>query len=859
VLAVAAPLAVIPLRTAAPADAATARPWLSSKASATTRAHQLLRAMSLDQKLQLINGQPLPQRSAGYVGYIPGIPSLGVPRLYLADGPVGVANGAKGVTALPSGISQAASFDRRLLAAIGRVEGAEHRAKGHDIALGPDVDVLRIPYAGRAFESFGEDPYLSGTMGAATIRGVQSQGVIAVAKHFVANTQETARRSLNAVIPRRAEAEIYEPPFKAAVDAGVGAVMCSYNRINGSYSCEDADSLVETLQRAWRFRGFVMSDWGATHSTAFAAYAGLDMQMPGGPPDTTYFGTAMRKAVDNGTVTMATINEMVQDILWAMFSVGLFDGDRPDPADAVSTDVSTPQHRAVAMRAALEGATLLKNSGDLLPLSPDVHSIAVIGDAAGDNAVFGGGGSSAVIPSDPVTPISGITNRAATAGVTVSTAQGYSNYRALDPVPPDPFTPTIGSGNGWTATYYPNPDFTGAPLGVENVTSLDVTTPPAVVRRAKTWSVSYTATMLSAANVTDEFALVAAHRATLRINDKPIVRFDPRSGSPSTGLVGLKGGLPASLRLDVVGGAPDATAPVVRLTWARAEGGHWSAAAAAAKAADVAIVFASNYSSEGKDLTSLGLPADQDQLIEAVARANPRTVVVLNTSSAVLMPWIRKVPSVLEMWYPGQRYGDAVAALLFGDASPSGHTPVTFPVSNEQGVAGPATVLRPARNYPGYRGTVEYAEGVHVGYRYFDALHERPLFAFGHGLTYTSFKYGAARIVSKSRHGDRVRIRLRITNVGSRAGSTVPQLYLTAPRGAHEPPYALKRFQRITLAPGAHRDVTFTVDRHAMSHYRASDRRWAVAKGRYRATIGRSARDHATAVHWRYSPGGGRG
>jgi beta-glucosidase len=223
------------------------------------------------------------------------------------------------------------------------------------------------------------------------------------------------------------------------------------------------------------------------------------------------------------------------------------------------------------------------------------------------------------------------------------------------------------------------------------------------------------------------------------------------------------------------------------------------------------------------------------------------------------MPWIREVPAVLEMWYPGQRYGDAVAALLFGDASPSGHTPVTFPVSNEQGVAGPATVLRPARNYPGFEGIVEYAEGVHVGYRYFDALHERPLFAFGHGLTYTSFSYGAARIVSKSRHGDRVRIRLRITNTGSRAGTTVPQLYLTAPRAAHEPPYSLKRFQRVTLAPGAHRDVTFTVNRHAMSHYRASTRHWAVAKGRYRATIGRSARDHATTVQWRYSPGGGRG
>ena len=852
-LALAAPAGVVSLHTSVPAQAAAARPWLDTKASAATRTHALLHAMSVDQKLQLIDGRPLPAASSGFIGYIPGIPSLGVPTLYLADGPVGVANGATGVTALPSGISQAATFDRHLVEQIGRVEGAEQRAKGHDIALGPDVDVLRIPYAGRAFESFGEDPYLSASIGAANIRGVQSQGVIAVAKHFVANTQETARHSLNAVIPARAEAEIYEPPFKSAVNAGVGAVMCSYNRINGSYSCEDATSLGQTLEQAWRFRGFVVSDWGATHSTAFAAYAGLDMQMPGGTPDTTYFGTAMHDALDNGTVAMSTVDEMAGRVLWAMFSVGLFDGDRPDPVAATSRKVSTAGHRAIATRAAETGAVLLKNDAALLPLSTSVHSIAVIGDAAGTNAVYGGGGSSSVIPTNPVTPLDGITRRAAAAGVAITTAQGYSNYRALDQVPPDQFTPTIGSGNGWTATYYPTKHFTGTPLGLENVTSLDVTTPPSLVAHAKTWSVRYTATMLSPIDVTDEFALVAAHRSKFRVNGRTVIPFDPRSGSPATGIVGLKGGLPASVELDVVG-SPASGTPIVDLTWAHSEGGRWSAAAATAQASDVAVVFASNYSAEGRDLTSLGLPADQDQLIEAVARANPRTVVVLNTSSAVLMPWVHDVGAVLEMWYPGQQYGDAVAALLFGDASPSGHTPVTFPVSNSQGVAGPATVLRPARNYPGYKGTVEYAEGVHVGYRYFDATHERPLFPFGYGLSYTSFKYGAAHIASQSRRGDNVHIALTVTNTGRRTGTTVVQLYLTDPHAAHEPPYQLKRFERVTLSPGAHREVTFTIDRHAMSYYRAANGRWTAAKGRYVATIGRSERDDATRVDWRYQP-----
>lgn len=853
-LAVAAPLAVLPLDTARPADAAAARPWLDSKASAGARTRALLRAMSVDQKLQLVDGRPLPAGSSGFVGYIPGIPSLGVPTLYLADGPVGVANAATGVTALPSGISQAATFDRHLAEQLGEVEGAEQRAKGHDVALGPDVDVLRIPYAGRAFESFGEDPYLSATMGAAVIRGVQRHGVIAVAKHFVANTQETARRSLNAVIPARAEAEIYEPPFKAAVAAGVGAIMCSYNRINGRYSCEDAASLGRTLKRAWRFRGFVVSDWGATHSTAFAAHAGLDMQMPGGSPDTTYFGAAMHHALDDGTVAMSTINDMAGRILRAMFSVGLFDGDRPDPSTAATEVVSTAAHQDVARHAATEGAVLLKNDSRLLPLSPaTVRSIAVIGDAAGDNAVYGGGGSSAVIPTNPVTPLAGLSTRAAAAGVTVTHAPGYSSYRALDQVPPDQFTPTAGSGPGWTATYYPGTQFSGPTLGVENVTSLNIADPPPAVAQSAAWSATYTATMLSPADVTDEFSLVAAHRAKLLVDGKPVVSFDPRSGSPATGLARLKGGVPATIELDVVGG-PVTTAPVIDLTWSRGEDGLWAAAAAAAQASDVAVVFASNYSAEGRDLTSLGLPADQDQLIAAVARANPRTVVVLDTSSAVLMPWIHEVGAVLEMWYPGQAYGDAVAALLFGDSSPSGHLPVTFPRTDEQGVAGPATVLQPARNYPGYRGTVAYAEGVHVGYRYFDATHENPLFPFGYGLTYTSFGYGAAHITSQSRRGDKVRIALTVTNTGSRTGTTLVQLYLTEPPAAREPSYQLRGFQRVTLSAGARRSVTFTLDRRAMSHFRTSTGRWEVAAGPYIATIGRNERDHATKVEWRYRP-----
>ena len=425
-----------------------ARPWLDRGQSPGQRASELLAQMTLAQKLQMMDGTGYPIGS-DYAGHIQGIPALGIPDLYLSDGAVGVGNGSTGVTWFPDGTNDAATWDPSTVYAAGAADGREQAAKGHNVSLAPNLNILRTPYGGRAFEGYGEDPYLSSQIAAADIQGVQSQGVIATPKHYIGNDQETLRNSIDVQVSQRALAEIYDPAFQASINAGAGAVMCSYNMVNGSYSCQNSQTLAGTLESVMQFKGFVMSDWGATHSTVPSVDGGLDMSMPGGTlfgPD--YYGAPLAAAVSDGQVTVAQINSMVYRILWAMFSVGVFDHTYPNPASVASTDVSTPADNQVALRAAEQGAVLLKNDRGALPFGNRDKSIAVIGDDAGADARYGGGGSAAVNPTNPVTPVASITSRATQAGDTVTYAQGNSNYLSLSALPDTGFAPTSGTGPG---------------------------------------------------------------------------------------------------------------------------------------------------------------------------------------------------------------------------------------------------------------------------------------------------------------------------------------------------------------------------------------------------------------------------
>ncbi|HVN11562.1 MAG TPA: glycoside hydrolase family 3 C-terminal domain-containing protein [Kineosporiaceae bacterium] len=835
----------------------TARPWTNAGLPPEKRAELLVARMTLDEKIAEVHGAgyPLPLNAAGYAGVVPANTRLGIPALYLADSPVGVGNGSTGVTQWADTSALAATWDTSLASAYGTAYGAEQAGKGHNIALMPTVNILRLPYWGRAPETFSEDPYLTGKQAAAEIRGVQSQHVIATVKHFVANNQEVLRSHINVVASERTLQEIYSPAFRMAVqDAGVGAVMCSYNRVNGTYACENAQELTDTLRDAWTFDGLVMSDWGALHSTVKAARAGLDLEMPGVTSETnpnpidqlfgSYFDSKLKAAVLDGSVPVATLDAMVTHILTAMFRIGLFEHPLPNPADVKDAVVSTPAHLALSTEIATDGTVLLKNDRAVLPFSSSgIRSIAVIGDAASENPQTAAGGSATVLPSRPVvTPLAGITDRAGS-GVRVTHARGTLGVAsALPAVPADAF------GSGLTVTYFASDDLSGPPIATGNVPNLDYTGNPAAVAGQTVWSARYTGTLTAPSTGDYRFTLSGGGTVHVWLDGQEVVSYAPFHEPFQNGLIHLSAG-PHSIRVEITPFQATlvtvdlfAVTPGLHLGWQPQENLMIDEAAATARAADVAVVVVSAPATEGMDRSALALPADQDKLVSAVAAANPRTVVVLNTSSAVTMPWLSKVGAVVEAWYPGQTSGTALAQVLFGDVNPSGKLPVTFPTSDDQ---------RPARaavEYPGDGDDVYYAEGLLVGYRWYDAAGQSPLFPFGYGLSYTSFRFTKLTV---TRNGDQLVATVTVTNTGRRAGAEVVQLYVGSPASAKEPPHQLKAYGKVTLAPGESRRVPLTVDIASLASWDSPATGWVVHKGTYSISVGDSSRSLPLATNVR--------
>ena len=814
--------------TAATASSTTA----GTSTDAATRAAQLVAQMTLDEKLAMVHGSGF--ASGAYAGSVPANTRLGIPQLVLGDGPDGVGNGSVGVTQWPAAANQASSWDVDLIDDFGKAYGAEQAGKGRNIALAPTINILRRPNWGRAFETYTEDPHLNGALAASLIAGVQSNHVIATVKHFAGNNQEVARTTINDIVSRRALETIYYPGFRSAVQqGGVGAVMGSYNKINGYYACENAASLTDALRGEWGYTGFVMSDWYATHSTVAAANAGLDMEMP----DDSFFGAALKTAVQNGQVSTATLDTMVTRILTSMLRIGLFEYPTPDPSTVVDTIVSTAAHLDLATRLSEQGTVLLKNDRGQLPLDPArLRSIAVIGDAASTNPKTAGGGSASVNASAAVvSPLAGITSRAGD-GVTVTYARGTLGTAALTPIPSSALTPSSGSGNGLTGTYYPAADFTGTPIGTEVDGNLDFTGTPSIVGSATTWSAVWTGTLTAPATGDYRFCVSGGGTATLFVDGTTVVSFINGYDAVFNGLIHLTAGSHA-IRVTFTPTTADYfSGSGLQVGWQPQEDLLIAEAVAAARAADVAIVVVGDATSEGMDRYSLALPADQDKLIEAVAAVNPRTIVVLNTSAAVLMPWLNRVPSVLEAWYGGQNAGTALASILFGDVNPSGKLAHTFPASDQQGPA------RTTAEYPGADGNVHYDEGILVGYRWYDAKDLKPLFAFGHGLSYTTFRYSDLQVGEPDRNGD-VRVSVTVANTGRRAGAEVAQLYLSSPEAADEAPKQLKGFTKVSLQPGERRELTFALDRQDFATWSDAAGGWTVFPGRYTVQVGAASDD----------------
>lgn len=673
-------------------------PWVGSSAKPQAKARDVVPLMTTAEKISLVHGASgWTYGTTGYTGIIPAVPRLCLPRVTMKDGPNGLR--LTGTTNLPTGEVLASSWDPSLAYDYGQVLGQEARTTGVDVLLGPTVNLVRDSRWGRADETYGEDPLLSGVTGAGTVKGIQSAGVIAELKHYAAYNEETNRTSPNGnvVADDRTMHELYTRQFAYIVQhASPGAIMCSYNRVSPYMSNPDGSRtpmgptqsacsswyLGNILHRQDHFKGWVGTDWGAAYpgTTLDSVAAGLNVETPG---DSGVYSTQLAAAVASGKVTQAQLNALVEPIVRSEFRFGFVDSPATGSVNNRSTNAA---HQAIARKVAQSGTVLLKNDDGILPLnSASATSIAMFGDD----------------------------------------------------------THIRNSGT--------TPGTSGAPL---------------------------------------------AHAAIeARAGSGAAVTYDP-STSPT------------------------------------------AATAATAAAAKVAIVFVNKVQNEGGDAADLSLPANENALVSAVAAANPNTIVVLNTSAAVTMPWLSQVKGVVEAWLGGEQGGNALASILFGDVDPSGKLPVTFPASIEQ-----SAISTPAQ-WPGVGSTVNYSEGLNMGYRWFNANNVAPVFPFGFGLSYTHFQFSGLKL---SRHAsgtssDGVTVSFRIKNTGSVAGSDVGQVYLTKPNTlAVSPPNQLVGFKKVTLAPGMSKRVSVKVPANELAYWDDPAQAWTVQDGTYRFNVGDSS------------------
>ena len=830
------------LAAAAPSVAASpASPWLDARRPVAQRARLLVAAMTADEKFAMLEGDTmLDGNGTGLnpcVGHISAIPRLKLPALCMGDGPAGVGNGLGEVTQFPAPIALAATFDAGLAREFGFALGQEHAAKGRNVVLAPTINIIRTPKWGRIAETLSEDPYLTAVLGAEIVAGIQANGVIATPKHFAANNQEWLRlgdapkyEAMDAIVSERVLHEIYFPAFRRAVEAGAGSVMCAYNRVNGAYACENP-ALLDVLRQDWKFDGFVVADWYFAHrSTVAAARAGMDISMPGGVSPfgfEHFYGPPLRKAVTDGSVPQATIDAMVTRIVTPMLRLGLVNAPLAGNADAPARSAA---HSDLSRRIVEAGTVLLRNEGGVLPIAATARTIAVIGDDAGAHVQtterYGG-----FVKSDGiriVTPLEAIRARAGT-GVTVRYAAGTLGVGALPAIPASAFTLPDGKGAGLKATYFPSGDFTGTPILSRIEARIDQA--DAIVKDLPSlWSARWEGRITPPRSGRYRFSLDGGGEIALFVDGKRVVYTPKQSFRLAThGTIDLQGGRPVTIRLDY-SRAPTISPAELRLGWQVPDDRLIDEAVAAAKAADIAIVFVADAISEGADRTDLKLPGDQDALLEAVAAANPRTIVILHTAGPVLMPWREKVAGILAGWYAGEEAAPGLARLLFGDVSPSARLPVSFPADE---VSGPTDQ---AERYPGIGTTARYDEGLLVGYRWYDDRRIAPAYPFGFGLGYTRF--ATSDVVAVPAKGGTVTVEATIRNVGARAGIETAQLYLGFPAAAGEPPRQLKGFTRVALAPGESRRVRFVLNRDDMTIWDETRHGAVRPAGAYRVSIG---------------------
>ncbi|MFI6864874.1 glycoside hydrolase family 3 protein [Streptomyces sp. NPDC050421] len=792
----------------APAVAASRR-----SAAPDTRAVALLSRMTVAQKEALIRCD------------FAALSSLGIPALTMVDASAGL-RGETGVTAFPVPLAQAATFDTELAGQLGQALGSEGRAKGYNNLLGPTVDTARTWHFGRQAESMGEDPYLSGTLGAALTRRIQEQHVVATLKHFSAYTQEVNRFFVDAQISDRALHEIYHAAFERIIEAvPVTSVMMAYPKINGTFATQ-SPALFNDLKQTIGLQGYTVPDFWAGDDPVGAVKAGMDLGGlgPGGVKIPT-------GGLTDGSVPTSRLDDAALRILNTMFVNGLFDHPLPVPA----ANVSTQEHQDLAHNLAVNSTVLLTNRSQTLPLTSAIKSLAVIG-AADTTALTGVSGSTYVNPGTWSTPLAAIKNRAG-AAVTVTYRPGSVGDLPLTPVPATALRTSSGAA-GLTGSFYAGAQPTGTPVATQVSAGIDFTSAP-VADLPAVWSARWSGTLTPSTTGLHRFSLLPAGTTKLIINGKTVIAGSRHSRQfflgpydyPLQGAIDLTAGQAVSISVEYTNSTADTGTSGLTLGWQPKS--LIPDAVAAARASDAAVVVVNRVAGEDMDHGSLDLPGDQNKLIADVAAANPRTIVVLNTDGPVAMPWINDVEAVVQLWYAGRATGTALAAILFGDADPSGRLPVTFPASASQGPgATPDT-------YPGNGPAVSHSEGHLVGYRYYDAKNQSPLFPFGHGLSYTTFNLGSLE-TSYSTGSKTLTAAVTLTNSGTREGTEVMQLYAGLPAGAQAEPRRLIGFRKVTLVPGASTRVTFSVSARDLSVWTAGA--WKLTPGSYTIHAGRSSR-----------------
>lgn len=782
----------------------------------------MVHKLTLEQKIALIGGEDNM--------YIRSEPGIGLPRLKMSDGPMGVRTWGPS-TAYAAGINLAASWDPTLARKIGVMLGDDARARGVNFLLGPGVNIYRSPRNGRNFEYFGEDPYLAGQIAVQYIDGVQSQGVIATVKHFAANNAEYDRHNINSIVDERALREIYLPAFEAAVKQGhAGAVMDSYNLLNGQHSTQNRFLNIDVLRKDWGFRGIVMSDWFATYDGVAAARNGLDLEMPSGA-----FMNAktLLPAIQSGRLPESVIDAKVRRILRTAMQFGFFDRDQTD----LNIPLFNQQGNAVALQAAEEGAVLLKNDGHLLPLDRhSIHSIAVLGPDAYP-ARPGAGGSSNVTAFAPVSFMTGLSD-ALYPGIKVYWNSGI------------PSPSTIFSDSHWCVDaackqtglardeYIVATNakvFSGLDPHVSHWTGGQWGMHAKTPRRVE-WSGYFVP------KTSGIYRFVAAgmgeDQYQLMVNGKQILEEKHFEGqAPKAAKVTLQAGQPAQVKLIYFPITDQVTAGLGVIAEDKLINPEAIRLARMADAVVLSVGFGPHTESEGFDRT-YHLPFGQQALIRAVAAANPHTIVTLTAGGSVATSdWISQVPALLQTWYAGQQGGAALARLVFGDIDPSGKLPITWQKDFDQDPI--------AKNYYEQPGShdVKYSEGLFVGYRYYDKSEKKPLFPFGYGLSYTNFAFSNLSVSPEAASPDApITVSFDVKNTGSRAGAEVAQVYVGDPSAAvPRPVKELKGFSRVELQPGEQRRVSVSLDRRSLAYWSTDTHGWKVDPGKFVVYVGNSS------------------